>query len=228
MQKTRFTLSATAAIALGAALALGSPLAASAHVGLLANTAEPGTTPVLTFTVPNESDTLNTTQLTIELPADTPFVSVRPVAMPGWSAEVVREVLPEPVEIGDTTITEAATSIVWTATDGGFGGEELGLFAVRVGPVPDVDSIELPATQGYSDGSAVPWSGDEAPVLFVNAPPTDAHGGTAAGNAHAEEAADEDAGADPIALAALATGGTGLVLGAVALALAITRRRPVA
>jgi uncharacterized protein YcnI len=224
MDPLRSTLSATAALTLGATLALGAPLAASAHVGLLVDTADPGTSPVITFTVPNESDTLNTTLLTVELPTDTPFVSVRPVAMPGWSAEVVIEPLPEPVEIGGTTITEAATSIRWTATDGGFGGHELGLFAVRLGPVPDVDSIDLPAVQGYSDSSTVAWSGEEAPVLFVNAAPTDTHGDTG-DDAHAGEDAEEPADVDGVTIAAIGLGSAGFLLGAVALTLTLIRGR---
>jgi uncharacterized protein YcnI len=227
MNPLRPTLSATAALALGATLALGAPLAASAHVGLVVDTADPGTSPVITFTVPNESDTLNTTLLTVDLPTDTPFVSVRPVAMPGWSAEVVIEPLPEPVEIGGTTITEAATSIRWTATDGGFGGHDLGLFAVRLGPVPDVDSIDLPAVQGYSDSSTVPWSGDESPVLFVNAAPTDAHGDSGS-DEHADEAsgqAEEQTGLDGVTVAAIVLGSAGFLLGAVALTLTLIRAR---
>jgi uncharacterized protein YcnI len=237
MKKTRITAGASIALALGTALALSGPLAASAHVTLDDNTAEAGSYALLTFKVPNESDTASTTSLTIDLPTDTPFVSVRTVPLPGWTAEVVTTTLPEPVQIGETTVTEAPTSIVWTATGAGLGGTELGLFTFSAGPVPDVGQIALPAHQGYSDSSVVDWTGDEVPILYVNdAPAADHHGGAAeeepaAGDDHADDAGHDDAteaGTDPTAVAALATGIGGLVLGAAALVLTLLRRRSAA
>ena len=212
----------TIALTAGTLLALAPAAAASAHVGLLENTAEAGSRALLTFTVPNESETLSTTQLTIQLPTDTPFTSVRPVALVGWDVEVVHETLPEPVEVGDTTITEAATSIVWTATGGGFGGEQLGLFSVRLGDIPDVDSVELPAYQGYSDGSVVPWEGDEAPVLFVNADPVDGH---AADGEHTEADAPAAPSSASVDVLARVFGIAGLAIGAAGVVIAVLGRR---
>ncbi|TPX05688.1 YcnI family protein, partial [Schumannella luteola] len=141
------------------ALALAAPLSASAHVTLAENTAAPGSYALLTFKVPTESESASTVSLTLMLPTDTPFTSVRTVPIAGWSAELVRTTLPEPVTVGETQITEAVTSIVWTADDGaGIGVGELGLFPVSLGPVPDTGSIVLPVEQGYSDGSTVSWS----------------------------------------------------------------------
>lgn len=210
------------ALGVGTLLALVPAAAASAHVGLLENTAEAGSRALLTFTVPNESDTLTTTRLTIQLPTDTPFTSVRPVAQAGWDVEVVHETLPEPVEVGDTTITEAATAVVWTATDGGFGGEAMGLFSVRLGDIPDVDSVELPAFQGYSDGSTVPWEGDDAPVLYVNAEPVDGHG---AEGEHTEADTPVAAASSNEDTLARAFGIGGLVVGAVGVVIAVLSRR---
>jgi len=212
------------ALGLGVALALGAPLAASAHVGLLENTAEAGSRPILTFTVPNESATAATTGLRVDLPTDTPFASVRPVAVAGWQAEVVVETLPEPVEIGGTTLTEAPVAVVWTALDGGFGGDELGLFSVRVGPVPDVDAVTLPAQQTYSDGSVVPWEGDDAPVLFVNALPVDHHGGSGDDHGAGQSSGTPDAPAS-IDVVARAFGLAGLALGVIAIVLTVISLR---
>jgi uncharacterized protein YcnI len=204
------------AITAGTLLALAPAAAASAHVGLLENTAQAGSRALLTFTVPNESETLSTTQLTIDLPTDTPFTSVRPVAQAGWDVEVVHETLADPIQVGDTTITEAPTSIVWTATDGGFGGEQMGLFSVRLGDIPDVDSVELPAHQGYSDGSTVPWEGEDAPVLFVNATAVDEHGAEGEHTDTEAPAATASAGVDVLArvfgIAGLAIGAAGVVI----------------
>lgn len=235
MKKTRTLASAAAALTVGAALALAAPLGASAHVALEENTAEAGSYALLTFKVPNESESASTTSLTVDLPTDTPFVSVRTVPVPGWTAEVVTTTLPEPVQIGDTTVTEAPTSIVWTATGSGLGGSELGLFTFSAGPVPDVGQIELPAHQGYSDASVVDWQGDEVPILYVNdAPVADHHDGADESDAHGDETGDDTGSpaaapaSDATAVTGVVLGAGGLVLGAVALALTLIRRRPAA
>jgi uncharacterized protein YcnI len=229
MKKTRTLAGASVALALGTVLALGAPLAASAHVSLDENTAEAGSYPLLTFKVPNESETATTTSVTVSLPTDTPFVSVRTVPVSGWEAEIVVSTLPEPVTIGETTVTEAPTSIVWTATGSGLADGELGLFPFSVGPVPDVGHLELPVDQGYSDASIVTWAGDEVPILYVNdAPEGDHHGGDAEEGEAGHEDADTSTGPDTTAVAGLITGAAGLLLGAAALALVLIRRRPVA
>jgi uncharacterized protein YcnI len=230
MKNTRTLAGASVALALGTVLALGAPLGASAHVSLDENTAEAGSYALLTFKVPNESDTAATTSVTVNLPTDTPFVSVRTVPVPGWEAEVVVTTLPEPVEIGETTVTEAPTSIVWTATGEGLGGTELGLFPFSVGPVPDVGQLELPVDQVYSDGTVVPWAGEDVPILYVNDEPAgDHHGGAGdAGDSGDHEDAAAPSGPEPTAVAGLITGAAGFILGATALALVLIRRRPAA
>lgn len=217
------------ALALGTALALATPLAASAHVTLDDDVAAPGSYALVTFKVPNESATATTTSLTVTLPTDTPFASVRTVPVPGWEAEIVRGPLPEPVHVGESTITEAPLRVVWTATGEGIRDGELQLFPVSLGPVPDVGSVGLPAEQGYSDGTVVEWTGEDTPTLYVNdAPPTDGHGGSgehaAEGDEPPADAADV-AGSDPLVLTGVVLGGAALLLSATALALAF-RRRP--
>lgn len=229
---------ALVAVTAATVLALAGPLAASAHVSLEENTAEPGSYALLTFKVPNESDTAETTSITLTLPADTPFTSVRTVPVAGWTAKLVRETLPEPVTVGDTEITEAVTRIVWTAdASAGLGDGELGLFPVSLGAVPDTGSIVLPVDQGYSDGSTVSWSdtaeGAEhpAPVLYVNdAPASDHHGGS---DDHATpevtSTPDTDAPADGSAaqvdVLARVLGIAGLAVGAAGVVLALVWRR---
>ena len=236
MKKIKKSLPPAAlALGLGLALAVSVPLSASAHVTLDENTAEAGSYALLTFKVPNESETATTTSVTVSLPPDTPFVSVRTVPIAGWTAEVITTTLPEPVQIGETTVTEAPTSIVWTATGAGLGGTELGLFPFSVGPVPDVGSLELPVDQGYSDGSVVAWAGDDVPILYVNdAPEADHHGGDEAdGDGGHDGDTPSDAlppapAPDPTATVGVVLGAAGLVLGAVALVLTLIRRRPAA
>lgn len=229
--KLRAAGAGTVALGLGLALALVAPMGASAHVTFAETTAEPGSYPVLTLKVPNESDTAATTSVTLEFPADTPFLSVRTVPVPGWTAEVTREELPEPVQVGESEITEAVTSITWTADGAGIDGDQLQLFPIGVGPVPDVGSVVFRAEQGYSDGSVVPWEGEDAPTIFVNDAPVDHHGGdsgTEDDGGHAAEPVGDteaaDAG-DSTGLLGVVLGAIGVVLGAAALVVAALRGR---
>jgi len=220
-----------AAIGAGILLVLAAPLSASAHVSVDPGQAAAGSYAVITVKVPNESETAATSRVELTLPADTPFTSVRYVPVAGWSAELVRTTLPEPVEVGEATVTEAVTSVVWTADAGSeIAGGELQLFPLSVGPVPDTGSISLPAEQSYTDGSVVSWSeeGDDAehpaPVLYVNdAPAEDHHAGTADDDeAEVVAAASNDDGDDVLARI---LGIGGLVVGAVGIVLAVTARR---
>lgn len=228
MQRPRF-LPTVAIAAVTATLVLAAPLAASAHVRLDPGTAGPGAEAVqLTFSVPTESAKATTTAVEIALPTATPFadVSVQPVA--GWSARVVRGVLPKPVRIDGTRVTEAPVRVIWTAaagtklTDGQFQN-----FTLSAGPVPDTGKLLLPATQRYSDGTVVQWNqptpkdGQEpehpAPTLYITeAPPTE--GGDRATAADVSTTASASSGpALALSVAALVVALAGLALGLLAL-----------
>jgi len=225
-----------AAGAAGLALALAAPLAASAHVTIDPATAAPGGYTVLTVKVPNESATAQTGTVELRLPTDTPFTSVRYVPVPGWTAELVRETLPEPVEVGGTEIDEAVTSVIWTASPGSEIGEgQLQQFDLSVGPVPDVDELRMPAIQTYTDGEIVEWTDADpeaelpAPVLTVAGEAADdahdAHGDTPAdGTAEAGSPQQTAVTAGPDVLARV-LGLVGLAAGAAALVVALVRRR---
>jgi uncharacterized protein YcnI len=232
-----------AGVAAGTAvLLLAAP--AGAHVTVSAPEAEPGGFATLTFNVPNERDDATTTSLRVTMPEDAPlaFVSVEPV--PGWTAEVEREALDEPVTVEGEELTEAVSSITWSG--GSIGAGQFQRFVVSAGPLPeDADSLTFPAVQTYSDGEEVAWieetppGGEEperpAPVLELTA--ADADGGSAAPEettattAAGDEAASDDvASAQDDADAARALGIVGIVVGAVGLLLALAallaRRRP--
>jgi uncharacterized protein YcnI len=230
MKRTTFGVSA--AMGAGVLLAVAAPLSASAHVTIDPGQAEPGSYTIVTVKVPNESDTATTNRVELSLPADTPFTSVRYVPVAGWTAELVRETLPEPVTVGDATVTEAVTSVVWTADAGAeIGAGELQLFPLSLGPVPDTGSVTLPADQGYTDGSVVSWNESEAeaehpaPVLYItDAPPADGHGGS-----HDAAAVEAAPATTPVAsgedVLARILGIGGLVVGAVGIVLAVVSRR---
>ncbi len=226
-----------AAVAL--ALVLAAPLAASAHVHVDPENAEPGEYALLTFRVPNESATAATTSVEIQLPTDTPFSYAAVEPVDGWTAQVVTSELPAPVDVDGTTISTAPTSIRFTATGAGIGDGEFQRFTVSVGAVPDTGSILLPVVQTYSDGSVSSWtdptpaSGVEpefpAPTLYITdeAPAGDSHGGA---SVHADdgEHAETSAGQSSSDSTGLVVGFLGLGVAAVALVvsgLALARSR---
>ena len=225
----------TTAAALGAAtlLALSAPLSASAHVSLEENTATPGSFATLTFRVPNETaDGAATNKLTLTLPTGSDLLdSVSYLPVPGWTAELITTKLATPITSGDDTITEAVTQVIWTANAGSeYGPGSLGIFRIFVGPIPDVGRLKLPAEQGYSDGSVVSWSGGTesehpAPVLYIDDKPVVDHDADSAPVATVTTPTATQATAAPDVVARV-LGGIGLVLGAVALVIAIAARRP--
>ncbi|ARC58187.1 hypothetical protein AS850_13970 [Frondihabitans sp. 762G35] len=221
---------ATLPVAVG--LALAAPLAASAHVHVVPESAPAGDYATLQFKAPTESATASTVKLEVDFPTDHPFTSVSYQPLVGWTAEVVTSTLPKPVTTSDGTITKGVTKVVWTASEGaGIKPGAFQLFTVSAGAVPDVDKVELPVIQTYSDGSVVKWneatpaSVEEpehpAPVLYVNeAPPADADQGISATTAAA--ATDASAGASGTSSAlGLGFGIGGLGLGAIALVVAL-------
>jgi uncharacterized protein YcnI len=224
--KTRISL----AIGAGILLALAAPLAASAHVTVSPGAATAGSYALLTVKVPNESATAGTSKLELSLPAATPFASVSYVPVPGWTTQLVRTTLPKPAMVNGAEISEAVTSVVWTAEPGHeITAGQLQAFQLSVGPVPDTDTIALPAVQTYTDGSVVNWSesGEKAehpaPVLTVGATP--AASGHGSPTTPVVEVSPDHADSDAGDVLARGLGLGGLVLGAIALVLAIAKRR---
>ncbi|MBP2455462.1 YcnI family copper-binding membrane protein [Mycolicibacterium lutetiense] len=204
-------LFATAAVA---ATGLLTAAPAWAHVHVDADNPTPGTTSVLTFRVPGESDTgARTTQLKVDLPDVT---SARTEVMPGWTAKLDRD-----------TSAGTVRSVTWTAAPGvGISPEQFALFRVSV-KLPDAATASFPVTQTDSDGSVVRWDqpplpdGSEpehpAPQLALTGAPS-AAGPTAPAAAAAEPAAGADNSARWLA-------GGALILAAVAVVAGLLNRR---
>lgn len=230
---TRFTVRATTALIAGALLAVAVPLAASAHVHVDPNQVSAGSDALLQFSVPNESATAGTNKVTLTIPEATPFADVSYVAVPGWTTELTTTKLAIPIKGDNGDITEAVTTVTWTATAGSeITDGQIGLFKLEVGNVPDTGSILLKVDQAYTDGTVVSWSETgataqhPAPVLYVNdAPPSD-EGAVIAPSVTASAVPISDVAPAPAAsdLVARGLGIAGLVLGAVALVIALTRR----
>ncbi|WP_349897139.1 YcnI family copper-binding membrane protein [Parafrigoribacterium soli] len=223
-------LFATLAVAAGSILAVAVPLSASAHVTITPGAAAPGSYALITFKVPNESETAATNRIEVDIPSDTPFLSVSYVPVAGWTADLVTETLPKPVKVGGNELKRAVTKIIWTAQPGHeITAGQLQLFPVSVA-VPDTGKVTLKTLQGYSDGSTVSWSGTTekaehpAPVLYVNDEAPTAHGAATSPSVSATEVptpASAASGSDVVArglgIGGLVLGAIGLVLGVVAL-----------
>ena len=229
-----FNRHALVAIGAGALLAIAAPLSASAHVTITPGQAEPGSFSLITVKVPNESATESTTRVELTIPEATPFGFVSYVPVPGWSTELVTTTLPEPLETPHGEITEAVTSVIWTAQPGSeIVDGQMQLFPLSVGPVPDTGSIVLAADQTYSDGTVVSWSeqGEDAehpaPVLYVNdAPASDHH--DAAGDvddAATVSVSSESTGRSQPDVLARVLGIAGLVVGIVGVVFGLASRR---
>ncbi|GAA4380124.1 hypothetical protein GCM10023166_33960 [Paeniglutamicibacter cryotolerans] len=218
-----------------AMLALGAA-SASAHVHVDSdNTTASGYTH-LTFNVPNESPTAKTNKLVVSLPTDTPFtyVGVKPVE--GWTAEVLTTKLPKPVLVSGSTVTKAATSVVWTAdATHAIGQNEYQSFSLSVGMLPEAGTtVTLPATQTYTDGSIVKWDqpstdGQVEPEhpapAFVTTSEDSSTPGHAMSSPEPTAAAESPATGNAASILALVLGAAGLVLGGTALGLILTGRR---
>lgn len=216
------------------ALGLGT---ASAHVNVSPASTTAGGYTQLNFSVPSESDTALTEKIEVQLPTDSPFTSVRAKPVEGWTAEVVRGELPEPVEIDGATVTEGVLSVIWTADSEAdqLTADEYQIFSLSVGRLPEEGTtVTLPAIQTYSDGSVSSWDevaeeGAEEPESpapsFVTTAETEEGGHHSTDSTDEAEAADaEQASAtesttnQPVLWVALAAGLLGLIAGVLALA----------
>lgn len=192
--------------AAGAALllAVAAPLSASAHVTVAPDSAPAGSWVLIDIKVPNESATAGTNKVELHLPTDTPVTNVSYVPVAGWTTELVRETLPAPVEVGGNTITEAVTSVIWTADPGHeIIAGQLQVFPLSMGPIPDTGKLVMIADQTYTDGTIVSWSettegaSHPAPTLYVNdVPVSDHHSGDHSSDDHSDDHSGEDHNSD--------------------------------
>ncbi|MFB9690161.1 YcnI family protein [Amycolatopsis plumensis] len=220
--------------AVGVAGLLGTGVA-SAHVTANVYGPQPtkGGYAAIVFRVPSEEkDPITTTKVAVDFKADYGIGSVRTKPVPGWTAEVTKSKLPTPItKDNGTQITEAVTAVTWTAQPGNeLKATDYQEFAVSFGPLPtNVDQVEFPAHQTYSDGKVVDWNqpapanGEEpehpSPAVKLAAKSEgDAHGmaaNTAATTGeHTEAAAASDTTARWLGGAGLLVGAIGLGVGA--------------
>jgi uncharacterized protein YcnI len=217
---SRILIALAAVVALYLGSAVQTP-AASAHVHASSDNAVRGATAIVTFQVPNESNTgAVTTALTVTLPN---VASARTESMPGWAARLDRD-----------AASGAVRSVTWTsAPNGGIATDQFALFRISV-RLPDADTVSFPATQTYSDGTVVKWDqpplpdGGEpehpAPMLTLAAGPAATHQHHPAPAAPANQATRPTRPNSADNTARL-LGGAALVVAALGIAVALIRRR---
>jgi uncharacterized protein len=217
--------------ALLAALALA-PLA-GAHVTLNPQQAAAGAFTELLVRVPNERDNANTIKVDVKFPDGFVFASYAPV--PGWTVEVKRQKLAQPIVTDDGEISEQVSEMIWTG-DGTVGKIAPGQFmdfpiSVQI-PGDPGDTLTFPALQTYDNGEVVRWIGpadadEPAPQVAVTAGSEEGTSatGSATGSqaAAATPAAESSDGRDTLTLV-LAIAGLAAALATLALVLLRQRR----
>jgi|SRR6478672_3108904 uncharacterized protein YcnI len=223
---TRATLRALTLAAMTATGLSAATATAWAHVEVQADNAVRGGETILTFEVPNESDKgALTTQLSVALPN---VASADTEAMPGWTAKLDRD-----------TGSGTTRSVTWTAAPGGgIAPDQFALFRIAV-TLPNTDSATFPAAQTYADGTVVHWDqpplpgGGEpeypVPTLTLTASPSDNATQSSSPSVSASPAPTPAQASSPPAsdITARWLGGSGLIVGALAVGLAVLllRRR---
>jgi uncharacterized protein YcnI len=193
---------------------------ASAHVtaNVYGDAPEKGGYGAIVLRVPNEDEKVGTTEVALTVPAEYGITSARTKPVPGWTAEV-------------TETDDVVTGVTWTAEDGheiAAGTTSYEEFQVVLGALPDdVDTLVLPTSQTYSDGTVVAW--DEppaedgeperpAPVVTLAESSGHGHGHGGAAQADSEDTAAASDGTDDTARW---LGGAGLALGALGFGLGL-------
>ncbi|MFE9239177.1 YcnI family protein [Streptomyces sp. NPDC007007] len=204
MKLSRIALAGAAAAS--TVLLVAGPAAAHVSVQPVGEAAKGGYA-TLNFKVPNERDQASTVKLEVNFPADHPFSSVTPQAVPGWDIKIDKSKLDKPLDVHGKKITEAVSKVTWTADGSEIAPGYFQQFPVSVGALPeDADQLVFKAIQTYDNKEVVRWieepteGGEEpdspAPVLKLSAASDDHHGGGAADDA---EEGDDHKAADTAA-----------------------------
>ena len=213
-------------LAVGAALFAFSALPASAHVTVSpAGTAAPGGYAELNFRVPTERDDASTTAVQVLMPADQPLASVSVQPHPGWTVEVHKKALAQPLQTDDGPVSQVVSDVVFTAQNpqAAIAPGQFDQFSLLVGPLPNAPSMAFPANQTYSDGQVVAWNQSAAPGAPEPEHPSPTLTIGAAGSGSDSATAPSDSGSS--ATPALVIGIIALVLSVAAIVLLVVALR---
>jgi uncharacterized protein YcnI len=216
-----------ALLTIAAVVAVASP--AWAHVTIEPSQAPKGTDAVLAFTVPNEMDNADTTEVQVAFPTDHPIADalVQPTA--GWTATVQMTKVQNPIKTDSGSTTDAVQSVTWTG--GAIKPGQFEQFKVSVGLPDDADSLEFKTLQTYSNGQVVRWIEDTpkggpepenpAPVLTLTNATENAQ--PASASASSTSSSSSDSTARTLGIIGIVVGAIGVVVAG--LAMATSRRR---
>jgi len=134
----------------------------------------PGEVPARSFarlqiSVPNEEPNASTVRVALQIPESVVFVRVPPTQ--GWTVNVEREPLDEPLLVGNRRVDDRISVVEWSG--GEIAGTDSQSFAIRLAvPRGAGETFAFPATQTYSDDQVVQWVGppgsdNPAPLLAV-------------------------------------------------------------
>ncbi|SES48898.1 YcnI family protein [Actinokineospora terrae] len=160
MSTYRFAARAGVVLAVAGSAVLLAPGLASAHVTakIIGEPAVQGGYTKITFRVPNEDATAGTVKLEVRFPQEVPITSLRTKPQPGWSAVITKAKLDKPITSHGTEITEAVSTVTWTAAAGTrIGPGEFAEFELSGGALPETDQLVIPAIQTYDSGKVVSW-----------------------------------------------------------------------
>jgi periplasmic copper chaperone A len=212
---------------------------ALAHVTVQPPEGVTGSFSAFAVRVPTEREDASTIRIEVQFP---PLAFVSFMDVPGWERTVEMQTLDEPLEVFGEELTEVVGTVTWEGGEIGPGEFQDFPFSARM---PDeVTTLEFPAIQTYDSGEVVRWIGppdSDEPAALVNTVDLGAEEGQGelsvlaelrSGSATGEEVPGEE-GSEEAAAASdeeesslpLILGWIGVGLGAVALLVALTRRR---
>ena len=166
----------TGVLMAGTVLSMATSPAAAAHVDAKGDGLSPGGFGVVTLGVPTESGKPPTTTVEVRIPEQTPLRTVRAEPIAGWTVDIQKRKIDPPLRKDDgTPVDEVVSTVTWTATGPGIPQGQFQQFNLYVGPMPDADTLALPTTQSFSDGSTEVWAeqptGGEKPKFPVPSVP---------------------------------------------------------
>lgn len=184
IRRTRRAL-AVATGATAAVVLLAVP--ASAHVSIAETEVSAGAPATLTFGFGHGCDDSPTTRLRISIPESVP--TPQPVVQAGWTIEVEREPLDEPVEVGHgQTVTERVSEVAFTAAEPVPGDFRASVQLSFTAPDEPGATLYFPVVQECSDGVAnwtqIPADGQDPEELDSPAPSVAVVAGAGTGGHH--------------------------------------------
>ena len=129
---------------------------ASAHVTVQPNEAIAESFSKFVVRVPNEQDDASTVKIQVELP---PLAFTRFQDVAGWERKVKTVKFDEPLEAFGSEITEGVGTVTWSG--GEIEPGEFAEFPFSAAMPAGEEALKFPAIQTYDNGDVVEWTGPE-------------------------------------------------------------------